>query len=98
MRFTKNPNHQFRAELENAELALRTSAEDLASATGWVPTEKGIAYMRDHHPHPVDLLARSNASDAEVRDAQEHYRLGIDMESELDDSVEPEVFREAATG
>lgn len=54
--------------------------------------------MRDLHPHPVDLLARSNTSDAEIRDAQEHYRLGIDMESEIDDSVEPVVFREAATG
>ena len=94
----KNPDHQFRVELDNAEQALRTCAEDMASTRGGAPTERGIADMRDDQPHPVDLLARSNASDGEIRDAQEHYRLGIDMESEIDDSVEPVVFRAAATG
>lgn len=54
--------------------------------------------MRDPTPHSVDLLARSDVSDAEIRDAQKHY--GPDLEMEIDgvDGEEDGSVDEAANG
>jgi hypothetical protein len=54
--------------------------------------------MRDPTTHSVDLLARGDASDAEIRDAQRHY--GPDLEVEIDGvaSEEDGSLDEAASG
>jgi hypothetical protein len=39
-------------------------------------------HMRDPIPHSADLLARGDASHAEIRDAQRHY--GSDFKVEID--------------
>jgi hypothetical protein len=54
--------------------------------------------MRDPTTHSVDLLARGDASDAEIRDAQKHYGPDLEVEIERVAGEQDEFVDEAASG
>lgn len=54
--------------------------------------------MRDPTTHSVDLLARGDASDAEIRDAQKHYGPDLEVEIERVAGEQDEFVDEAAYG